>query len=367
MKLRRQVLAAFFIGCLTFFIQPASAQTDPALKTAVLLALDAYLQGGGPSKEELGSGAALANWAILKDVAIPNLKKDESLSKGSWKQLWAPLEAVLGEYGYAGRLTPLESLTYWEESQKDPDRFVRLLGREKVLDPKEPAQRNKGRRLREAVGNVRSKVGTERANARYEDAGWKFTATSSLSPGTRLVRIAITGSQPCKITGSGRTLSLILKGRLFEDANSPAGIKVQILDKEFRGKGCELTLRDRITTVARLSGGGEAKVSGNLNILIQDELVNGRFQVDFVSKQVGVSLLTGRAVYTLRGKVTPEGKVEAKLIPVSRTGSRVLKQSLELEGTLTGTVTNSVGRGQLVLPVLKDPLDWAGEASQNAK
>ncbi len=367
MKLRLQVLAAFLAGCLTFFIQPASAQTDPALKTAVLVALDAYLQGGGPSKEELGTGAALANWAILKDVAIPNLRKDASLGKGAWKQLWAPLEAVVGEYGYAGKLSPLEAVTYWEESQKEPDRFVRLLGREKILDPKEPAQRNKGRRLREAVGNVRSKLGTERANARYEDAGWKFTATSSLSPGTRLVRVAVTGSQPCKITGNARTLSLNIKGRLFEDTESPAGIKVQILDKEFTSKGCELTMRDRITTVARLAGGGEAKVSGNLNILIQDELVNGRFQVDLVSKQVGVSLLTGRAVYTLRGKVTREGKLEARLIPVSRTGSRVLKQSLELEGSLTGTVTNSVGRGQLVLPVLKDPLDWTAEATQNGK
>jgi len=367
LKLRRQVLAAFLMGCLTFFIQPASAQTDPALKTAVLVTLDAYLQGGGPSKEELGTGAALANWAILKDVAIPNLKKDASLSKGSWKQLWAPLDTILAEYGFSGKLSPLETVTYWEESQKDPERFVRLLGREKILDPKVPAQRNKGRRLRDAVGNVRSKVGTERANARYEDAGWKFTATSSLSPGTRLVRIAVTGSQPCKITGSARTLSLNLKGRLFEDGESPAGVKVQILDKEFNSKGCELTMRDRITTVARLSGGGETKVSGSLNILIQDELVNGRFQVDLVSKQVGVSLLTGRAVYTLRGKIDREGKLEAKLIPVSRTGSRVLKQSLELEGTLTGTVANSVGRGRLVLPVLKDPLEWTAEATQNAK
>ena len=45
----------------------------------------------------------------------------------------------------------------------------------------------------------------------------------------------------------------------------------------------------------------------------------------------------------------------------------MLKQSLELEGTLTGTVANSVGRGRLVLPVLKDPLEWTAEATQNAK
>ena len=367
MKLSLKVMAAVLAGCLTFFIQPASAQTDPALKTAVLQTLDAYLKAGGPSKDELGSGAALANWAILKDIAIPNLKKDESLNKGSWKQLWSPLEVVLVEYGFNGKLSPLETVTYWEESEKEPDRFVRLLGRDKVLDPKVPAQRNKGRRLRDSVGKVRGKVGTERASARYEDAGWKFTATSSLTPGTRLVRIAITGSQPCKITGSARTLSLNLKGRLYEDPASPAGIKVQILDKDFQSKGCELTMRDRITTVARLSGGGEAKVSGNLNILIQDELVNGRFQVDLVSKQVGTSLLTGRAVYTIRGKVNREGKLEAKLLPVSRTGSRVLKQSLELEGSLTGTVSNNVGRGQLILPVLKDPLDWTGQSAQSAR
>jgi hypothetical protein len=342
-------------------IQPASAQTDPALKTSVLRTLDAYLTSGGPSKAELDSGSDMANWSILKDVGIPTFQKDASLRKGTWENIWSPLENVLVDYEFGGSLRPLQVLTLWEESRKDHSRFVRLLGREKVLDPKQPAQRNKGRRFRVAVGEALSKLSPVRANARYEDMGWKFTATASLAPGTRIVRVAITGSQPCKITGSARTASLTLKGRLFEDPDSEAGVKVQILDRSFKSKGCELNLRDRFSTVARLAGGGETKVAGGLNIVFQDELVNGRLQIDLVSKQVGVALLTGRAVYTIRGKVTSDGKLDAQLIPVSRSGSNVLKQTLEMEGTLTGTVSNSAGRGQIVLPVLKDPLDWQSE------
>lgn len=353
--------------CFFLLFQPALAQTDPALKTSVLKLLDAYLAAGGPAKEELDTGAAIANWAILKDVGIPNFRKDESLRKGEWNALWAPLETVLNDYQLAGKLRPLQVLTYWEESQKEPARFVRLLGREKLLDPKTPAERNKGRRLRDAVGQALKSIKSERTNARYEDAGWKFTGTASLEPGQRIVRVAITGSQPCKVTGSARTANLTLKGRLFEDLESDAGIKIQVLDQSFTSKGCELNLRDRISTVARLAGGGETKVAGNLNLLIQDELVNGRFQVDLVSKQVGVALLTGRAVYTLRGKVGRDGKLEAKLIPVSRSGSRVLKQSLELEGSMTGTVENSVGRGQIILPVLKDPLEWRTESPTRSR
>ena len=358
-------LLALFIGYI-FLAQPTSAQTDPALKVSVEKALDAYLTSGGPSKEELGSGSDLANWSLLKDLGIPGFLDDEGLDKGSWDTIWRPLEEVLGEHQLGGKLRPLQVLAFLEESRKDPDRFVRLLGREKVLDPKVPAQRNRGRRLREALGVLQGKMSPIRTNARYEAAGWRYTANASLEPGSRIVRVAITGSQPCKITGSARTATLALKGRLFEDPGSQAGVKVQVLDRSFKSKGCELNLRDRISTTARLAGGGEAKVAGNLNVFFQDELVNGRFQIDIVSKQVGVALLTGRAVYTIRGKVTSDGKLEAKLIPVSRSGSRVLQQSLELEGTLTGTVGNSVGRGQIVLQVLKDPLTWKSDSSVRA-
>jgi hypothetical protein len=353
-------LFALFTGFLVL-IQPASAQTDPALKTSVERVLDAYLTSGGPSKDELDSGSDLANWSILKDLGVPGFLKNDSLRKGDWKAIWQPLEDVLDDYDLSKKLRPLQVLAFWEESSKDHSRFVRLLGREKILDPKQPAQRNRGRRLREAVGEIHSKLSPIRTNARYEEAGWRFTANASLEPGARIVRVAITGSQPCKITGSARTASLTLKGRLFEDLGSKAGVKVQILDRSFKSKGCELNLRDRVSTVARLAGGGEAKTVGSLNIVFQDELVTGRFQIDIVSKQVGVALLTGRAVYTIRGKVTRDGKLEAALIPVSRSGSRVLHQSLELEGTLTGTVGNSAGRGQIVLPVLKDPLSWKSE------
>ena len=87
--------------------------------------------------------------------------------------------------------------------------------------------------------------------------------------------------------------------------------------------------------------------------------MTGRFQVDLVSKQVGVALLTGRAVYTLRGGINSAGEMKVLLTPVSTSGSRVLKQLLDKEGRLSGKVVNSVGKGTLVLPVLKDSLGWS--------
>lgn len=339
-----------------FSLQPVLAQADPALKTAVVELLESYLKIG-PDKEELGDGSALANWAVLKGVALPELQQQSSLRIGSWNAIWGPLTTLLGQRGFS-ELEALEVLTLFEETESEPARFVRLLGRQKLLDPKIPKERNRGRQLRESVGSARGELKALRANCRFEKGGWSYTGTVFLDPGSRIVRLALRGSQPCKITGSARSANLNLKGRLFEDTQSPSGLKVQVLDRQFKSQGCELNLKDRIDSVQRLSGGGEAKLSGNLDLRVRDETVTGRFQVDLVSKQAGVALLTGRAVYSLRGSVTRNGKLEVKLVPVSTSGSRVLRQMLESEGALSGELLNSVGKGTIKLPVLKDPLKW---------
>jgi hypothetical protein len=347
------LLVSLFAGLLT---APVQAQTDPALKTAVVELLKSYLKSG-PAQTELGNGSALANWAVLKGVGLPELQQQENLRQGSWEVIWTPLTTVLKGHDF-GRLRPLQILTLWEETESEPLRFVRILGRDGLIDPKKPADRKKGLGLRKAVGAVRSEMKPVRSNSRFEKGGWKFTATSSLNPSNRIVRVAIRGSQPCKITGSARSINLNLKGRLFEDLESPSKVKVQVLDQQFKSQGCELMLKDRIDSIVRLTGGGEAKLAGNLDLRLRDDTVTGRFQIDLVSKQAGVALLTGRAVYTLRGRVGATGEISVKLVPVSSSGSRVLRQLLESEGTLSGTISDSVGSGKIELPVLKDPLNW---------
>lgn len=363
--MRTALSTLILVGFLCSFSVPAGAQTDPALKTAVLELVESFLKKG-PKKEELSNGSAIASWAILKGVALPAFTEHESLRQGTWDVHWRPIEETLTARGF-GKLRPLQALTLYEETKGAPPRFVRLLGRRGLIDPKKPAERKRAKELRVALGKACEEVKGVRSSARYEGAGWKFTGTAFLDPGKRIVRLAIRGSQPCKITGSARVLNLNLKGRLFEDRESTAGIKIQILDKKFTSHGCELNLKHRINSVLRLSGGGEAKTAGNLNLLVRDDTVTGRFQIDLVSKQVGVALLTGRAVYTLKGKVSPSGELDVQLLPVSSSGSRVLRQQLETEGTLTGIVKDSRGSGVLNLSVLKEPIKWSDNRKKSNK
>jgi len=335
---------------------PVRAQTDPALKTAVVELLESYLRTG-PSSSELSDGSAEANWAVLKGVGIPGFQQQDGLRKGTWDVLLSPIVNAVSDSKFE-TLGPLQVLALWEETESDPERFVRLLGRDGLLNPKKPDERKRGKDLREAISQARLGLANIHSNAHFEKGGWKYTATASLSPSERMVRVAIRGSQPCKITGSARSVNLNLKGRLFEDPTSPSKIKVQVIDQQFQSQGCELTLKDRIDSVVRLSGGGEAKLSGNLDLRVRDEAVTGRFQIDLVSKQAGVALLTGRAVYTLRGKIAQDGTISVDLIPVSTSGSRVVRQMLEVEGTLVGTLAKSVGSGRIELPAFKDPLNW---------
>jgi hypothetical protein len=143
-------------------------------------------------------------------------------------------------------------------------------------------------------------------------------------------------------------------------------VKVQVLDQEFKSQGCELRLNDRLNSVERLAGGGEAKLSGVLNLLIRDKAVTGRFQVYLVSEQAGLKLLTGRAVYNVRGQVGEDGSLKATLAPMSNSGDRVLRQMLEKEGSLTGIVQNGRGSGKITVAVLKDSLDWQ-DSHQDAR
>lgn len=345
---------------------PSVAQTNPALGTAVQATLDAYLVHG-PAKKELGDGSAIANWALLSAKGIPTLRSQPALNKGDWNKIWSPVNLAISEAGFS--LRPLQVLPLWEQTKKKPDKFLRLLAKAGVLDPKKNDQRARGKQFRAALDKATQEMKPLRGNSRYEVAGWKYTGTVSLEPSSRVVRIAIRGSQPCPKTGSARTVGLSIKGRIFEDPGSESGIKVQILSSSYQSAGCRLNLSDRIDSIQRLSGGGEAKLAGNLSLRIRDESVTGRFQVDLVSKQVGVALLTGRAVYTLRGGIDSSGALNVILTPVSTSGSRVLKQLLDKEGSLTGTISKSTGKGQIILPVLKDKLDWqdAGRKKRRPK
>lgn len=363
MSKRRLFIAGLMLVFWAFFPGPVQAQQDPALGTAITELLESYLKEG-PTKQELGSGAALANWAILEARGLPELQTQPGMNKGSWGSAWAPLNRLLQERGFA-KLRPLQALTLWEETRKSPARFVRVLGREGLLDPKEPKERNKGIALREAIENVRGDIPHYRCSARFETAGWSYTGTASVSPSDRIVRLALRGSQPCKISGSARISNLNLKGRLFEDRDSPSGVKVQLLEHSFSASGCELDIRDRINVVKRLSGGGEAKVSATLDLRVRDDRVSGRFQLDMVSRQAGVALLTGRAIYALKGEVDQDGTLDVQLAPVSSSGNRVLRQLLEKPGNLKGVLSNSKGSGLIHLPVLKDSLEWSG-SSKNA-
>lgn len=328
------------------------------LKNSVAELIDSYLRQGGPSKKELSDGSALAHWAVVKRAILPQVRSQASLNQGEWSTVWSPLRNVINERGFS-KIKPLPALTWWEENQRDPERFVRILGQEGLLNPKEPKDRKRGKDLLDAIGSVRANLQPVRANSRFEDLGWQFTSSAFFNPPNRIIRVALTGSQTCKITGSERTLTLNLKGRVFEDPKSPTGIKVQLLENEFFSRGCELNLKDTISKIVRLSGGGDASLTANLNLLLRDEALTGRLEVSLVSKQQGVALLSGRAVYTVRGSIGKNGELTAVATPVSVSGSKLLRVSLEKDGNLTGSVVDSAGSGKLVLPVCKDPLDWS--------
>lgn len=336
---------------------PAAAQTDPALQTGVWVLIDTYLRTG-PKKSELNDGAALANWALLKGVGLPELRVQQPLAQGAWSAIWQPLDRVLAEHKFS-KLSPMEALDLWDQNQDSPVRFVRVLGKRGLLDPKKPAERKRGEALMEAISQVRGQLSPIRCNTRFEKNGWSYTASASLEPADRYVRLALRGSQPCQTTGSVRVVNLNLKGKFYEDPKSASGIKMQILDQQFQSQGCDIKLRGRVDSIEPLAGGGEAKVSISLDIKVLDENVTGRFQLDLVSRQTGLALVTGRAIYSIRGKVNSKGELEVALVPVSSSGGKPVRQLLEKEGALTGKLAHGTVSGKIILPVLKNTPGWS--------
>lgn len=362
MRLKRWLLTALLV--LAGFVQnPVQAQTDPALDAAVNAVLDAYLKAG-PSREELSEGSAIANWALLKGMGLPQLRLQQELRVGSWEAVWQPLNRVLAERGFS-KLTPMEALDMWAQTQDSPVRFVRLLGRDGLIDPKVPAERNRGSELRDAIGQVRRQLAPLRCRTHYEKNGWSYTGSASLEPGDQVVRVALRGSKPCATTGTARVVNLNLKGRLYAEPKNPTGLKVQLLDQQFQSQGCDLTLRGRIDSIEKLNGGDDAKVALTLELRLLDEEVTGRVQLDLVSRQVGLTLVTGRAIYSIRGKVTESGELEATLVPVSSSGSKVVRERLELQGTISGKLAQGSGSGRIVLPVFKEGLTWNANSDAN--
>jgi hypothetical protein len=336
--------------------RPALAQQDPALQTASRQLLEAYLRVG-PSSHELPDGSASANWAIMEKVGLPELLLQEPLQVGRWEIIWAPVSAELEKRNFAS-LDPLEALTWWEETRKEPNRFNRLLVQRGLLDARIPTERNRGSALRDALGAINSKLNELRANVRFERAGWSFTGTTSLVPSQRVVRMVLRGSQPCAISGKARAANLALKGRIFLDKSAPEGIKVQLLESEFSSNGCEDTLKSRISALLPLSVGGESRVSGALVIQLRDETITGRLQIDLSYRPAGGALQTGHGTYSLRGSLAADGTAHATLTPVSTSGGKLFRDALNKAGALEGQIKAGQGSGGIILPIFRQPLNW---------
>ncbi len=356
---RHFLLSIAFVLALVLLPGPRAAwgQTDPALQMSVEKLFESYLVEG-PRKSELSNGPALAAWAILNRMAIPDMLAQAELRKGAWRAVWEPIRTVLEERDFA-ELSPLEAITYYEETEVEPVRFVRLLARDGLIDLRHPDQRQRAEALRAAIGAQVRRLEAVRSNVRFERAGWNFTGTAALTPGERIVRVALRGSKPCNISGRAATSNLTLKGRLFAAPGSKDGIKVQLLEHRFDSQGCQLSLKTQVSGLAPLQRGGEVRVSGSLNLQIRGEVVSGRLQVDIATRGTN-NVDTGRGVYNLRGKVDENGELQANLVPVSASGARDLRGPLEETGVLRGTVKLRQGQGTISLPVLARPIEWKG-------
>lgn len=354
--------AAFWVTALLLWlsIAPVWAQEDPALKVVGSRLVEAYLRTG-PAKKELPDGSATANWAIMQKVGLPALLVQEQLQVGSWASIWAPVKAELDKRHFG--LDPLEAVTWWDETAKDPQRFLRLLAQRGLIDARIPKDRNRGAALREALGLVVNRLDEVRANVRFEKAGWSFTGTVSLVPSQRVVRLVLRGSQPCSLSGKSRATNLALKGRISSDKASPGGLKLQLLDNGFTSNGCEDTLKSKIAAMVLLSGGGEARVTGNLVVQLKDETLTGRLSLDLAYRQSGEALQTGHGVYALRGSLSADGNAHATLTPVSTSGDKLLREALDRAGALEGTIKSGQGSGGISMPVFKQTLSWRATGS----
>jgi hypothetical protein len=346
--------------CLTLASPAARAQEDPALKVVSERLVEAYLRTG-PGKSELPDGSATANWAIMQKVGLPTLLLQEQLQVGNWASIWGPVRAELEKRNFS--LEPLEALTWWEETAQDPQRFLRLLAQRGLLDARVPKDRNRGTALRDALGMAATRLEEVRANVRFEKAGWSFTGTVSLVPDQRVVRLVLRGSQPCSLSGKLRASNVALKGRLFVDQAAPGGLKVQLLDQEFSSNGCEETLQSKIAAMVLMTGGGEARVTGNLVVQLKDETLTGRLELDLAFRQPGNALQTGHGVYALRGSLSADGNAHATLTPVSTSGDKLLREGLNKAGALEGTIKAGQGSGGISMPLFRQTLNWRASGS----
>ncbi len=349
--------AVLLVLLMTICTAPASwAQEEAALRAATSRLVESYLRVG-PRDSELPTGADNANWAILEKVGLTEFLLQSQLNVGAWPTVWAPIKTVLSQRGFVA-LSPLEAVTWWQETRNEPSRFVRLLAQRGLLDARVPEDRARGENLRQALGVANGKLQEIRANLRYERAGWTFTGTASLVPGQRVVRAVLKGSQPCSVSGKVKSADLALKGRLFADKDAPGGFKLQLLEHQFHSTGCEETLKSQIAAMVLLTAGGETRVSGSLVMQVRNDTVTGRLQLDMTQRQAGAALQTGHAIYSLRASLDEDGALTGILTPISTSGSKIFRGPMMKVGALEGQIKLRQGAGQISFPGFKQPLSW---------
>lgn len=335
---------------------PGLGQQDPALEVATRQLVQEYL-ALGPREVELADNAAKGSWAMLEKIGIPEFLLQDSLKLGAWGEVLAPLKLELDKRGFEGT-SPLDALAWWDESKGDHKAFLRFLASSNLIDLSQPKDRARGEALRKAIDADILKLNEVRVNVRFEHLKWSFTGTASLVPAQRVVRLVLRGSQPCPVSGQDRVVELALKGKFGLDLTRDKGLAVRIIESNFSSSGCEQKVACHLSGVLPLTAGGEARLSGRLSLVLKDDIITGRIQLDVASRTPGKALQLSHATYSVRGAVDGDGAAHAVVTSVSVSGAERLSEGLGRAGVLEALFTSKQGVGTLMLPAFTKSLVW---------
>lgn len=336
---------------------------DPALEVMAERLVEAYL-ADGPDPAEVADGPSMANWAIFKNVGLPEFLLQESLHVGGWATILAPLTTELETRGFSG-LDAMEALTWWDETRKEPARFLRLLAHRALIDTRISKDRKRGEALRLAIGEIASHMSEQRASVRFDRMGWGFTGTVALVPSQRVVRIVLRGSQPCRLVGKDRVCEVSLKGMYAPDKASSQRLKVWLTSHQFVSVGCERRFQVQLAGRVGVGRSGEGRVTGNMTMVIKDEVLTGRIQLEVAYRAPGEPLAIGRATFAMRGSLDEGGGAHATLSPISTSGDKELREGLDKIGAFEGKVALGQAYGTLSLPLFDRVINWRGGGTRS--